>query len=186
MSDGPPSGASEGDSTPPPSPAERYDDGVIALDTLTGGMHTVTAGFLLTAPRPALVECGPARSIGSVIAGLQALGFDPDDLAYVVLTHIHLDHAGGAGDLARAFPNATVVVSDVGAPHLHEPERLNASSERVYGPLYDRVYGACTPIERERMRGVVDGDRLDLGGGRELELLYTPGHAKHHVGVHDS
>ncbi|HSK24314.1 MAG TPA: MBL fold metallo-hydrolase [Egicoccus sp.] len=181
-----PSAAGGSDAAPPPSPAERYDDGVIALDTLTGGMHTVTAGFLLAAPRPALIECGPARSIGSVIAGLQAMGFDPDDLAYVVLTHIHLDHAGGAGDLAQAFPNATIVVSDVGAPHLHDPQRLNASSQRVYGPLYDQVYGACTPIERERMRGVVDGDRLDLGGGRELELLYTPGHAKHHVGVHDS
>ncbi|MFA9428567.1 MBL fold metallo-hydrolase [Egicoccus sp. AB-alg2] len=169
-----------------PSPAERYDDGVVALDTLTGGMDTVTAGFLLTAPRPALIECGPAKSIASVIAGLRALGFDPDDLAYVVLTHIHLDHAGGAGDLAAAFPNARIVVSEVGAPHLHEPARLNVSSRRVYGALYDEVYGDCTPIERDRLLGVDDGDRLDLGGGRELELLYTPGHAKHHVGVHDS
>jgi glyoxylase-like metal-dependent hydrolase (beta-lactamase superfamily II) len=167
-------------------PVERYDDGVLAIDTLTGGMTKVTAGFLLEAPRPALIECGPARSVENVVAGLRALGMDADDLAYLVLTHIHLDHAGGAGDVAAAFPNATVVVSDVGARHLHDPERLNASSERVYGPLYETVYGACTPIDAARIHGVADGDRLDLGGGRELELLATPGHAKHHIGVWDS
>ncbi len=166
-------------------PIERYDDGVIAIDTLTAGMTSVTAGYLLTAPRPALIECGPALSIDNVVAGLRALGMDPSDLAYLVLTHIHLDHAGGAGDIAEAFPDATIVVSDVGARHLHDPERLNRSAAQVYGPLYDDVYGACTPIAAERIRGVADRDTIDLGGGRTLELLYTPGHAKHHIGVHD-
>jgi glyoxylase-like metal-dependent hydrolase (beta-lactamase superfamily II) len=169
-----------------PPPAHTYDDGVVAIDTLTGGMTSVTAGYLLAAPRPALIECGPALSVDNVIAGLRTLGMDPDDLAYLVVTHIHLDHAGGAGDVATAFPNATVVVSDVGARHLHDPERLNRSSRMVYGELFDTVYGACTPIERPRIRGVADGDTLALGGGRTLELLYTPGHAKHHIGVHDS
>lgn len=175
----------EGQQQPAP-PVHTYDDGVVAIDTLTGGMTSVTAGYLLTAPRPALVECGPALSIDNVIAGLRSIGMDPDDLAFLVLTHIHLDHAGGAGDVAEAFPNATVVVSEVGARHLHDPERLNASSARVYGPLFDRVYGACTPIETPRIRGVADGELIDLGGGRTLELLYTPGHAKHHIGVFDS
>ncbi len=177
------SGTSDG---PPAPPIETYDDGVVAIDTLTGGMSSVTAGYLLPAPRPALIECGPALAIDNLIAGLRSLGMDPDDLAYLVLTHIHLDHAGGAGDVAAAFPNATVVVSEVGARHMHDPERLNASANRVYGPLFDRVYGACTPIPSERLRGVADGDVIDLGGGRTLELLYTPGHAKHHIGIHDS
>ncbi len=167
-------------------PVETLEDGVLAIDTLTGGMTSVTAGYVLPAPRPALIECGPALAIDNVIAGLRALGMDPDDLAYLVLTHIHLDHAGGAGDVAAAFPNATVVVSEVGARHLSDPSRLNASAEQVYGPLFASVYGACTPIDAPRIRGVEDGDVLDLGGGRTLELLYTPGHAKHHVGVHDS
>jgi len=167
-------------------PIETYDDGVIAVDTLMGGMTSVTAGYLLTAPRPALIECGPAKSIDHLIRGLQSLGMDPDDLAYLVLTHIHLDHAGGAGDVAAAFPNATIVVSEVGARHMNEPERLNRSAAMVYGDLYGSVYGGCTPIAADRLLGVADGDTIDLGGGRTLDLLYTPGHAKHHVGVHDS
>jgi glyoxylase-like metal-dependent hydrolase (beta-lactamase superfamily II) len=174
-------------STPPAAPPiERLDDGVLAIDTLTGGMTSVTAGYLLSAPRPALIECGPALAVDHVIAGLRSLGFDPDDLAYLVVTHIHLDHAGGAGAVAEAFPNATVVVSDVGARHLHDPERLNRSARTVYGPLFDSVYGACRPTERDQILGVEDGHVLDLGGGRTLELIATPGHAKHHIGVHDS
>ncbi len=171
---------------PAAPPIEHYDDGIIAIDTMTGGMSSVTAGYLLEAPRPTLIECGPALSIQHVIAGLHSLGMDPDDLAYLVLTHIHLDHAGGAGDVAAAFPSATIVVSDVGARHLHDPQRLNRSAGQVYGPLFDTVYGACTPIGSDRLLGVGDGDAIDLGGGRTLELLYTPGHAKHHIGIHDS
>ncbi|TVP73866.1 MAG: MBL fold metallo-hydrolase [Nitriliruptor sp.] len=166
-------------------PVLTHDDGVIAIDTLTAGMTDVTAGYLIDAPRPALIECGPALTIGSVLQGLAALGLGPSDLAYLVLTHIHLDHAGGAGDVAAAFPNATVVVSEHGARHLAEPDRLNASSARVYGPLFDTVYGACTPVPAERLRSIADRDELDLGAGRVLELLHTPGHAKHHLGVVD-
>lgn len=166
--------------------AEELPGGLKAIDTLTAGMTKVTAGYLIDAPRPTLVECGPALSVDNVIDGLHELGMDAGDLAYLVLSHIHLDHAGGAGDVARAFPGATIVVSEVGARHLVDPERLNASSRRVYGELMDKVYGDCTPIEARRVRGVADGDRLDLGGGRALDLLYTPGHAKHHIAAFDS
>lgn len=168
-----------------PSVQDLGDD-ILSVDTHTGGMSQVTAGYLVAAPRPTLVECGPARSIDNVVAALRSLGMDPDDLAFLVLTHIHLDHAGGAGDLAAAFPAAEIVVSEIGAPHLHRPDRLNAASQRVYGDLFDEVYGPCAPVEATRIRGVVDGDVLELGGGRRLEVLYTPGHAKHHIAVHDS
>lgn len=166
-----------------PSPTEELADDIVAVDTLTAGMTKVTAGFLVKAPRPALVECGPSVSVASVIAGLRALGMDPDDLAYLVISHIHLDHGGGAGDVAAAFPNATIVCSDVGVRHMVDPERLNASSKRVYGELYDSVYGPCTPILPDRIVGVGEGEVLDLGGGRRLELFAAPGHAKHHIGI---
>lgn len=166
-----------------PSPAEDLPGDLVALDTLTAGMTKVTAGYLVKAARPALVECGPAVSIQSIIAGLRELGMDPDDLAYLVISHIHLDHGGGAGDVAEAFPNATVVVHEVGVRHMVDPGRLNASAKRVYGPLFDSVYGACTPIPQDRIIGVGERETLDLGGGRRLELFQTPGHAKHHIGI---
>ncbi len=165
---------------------EQLPDGIRAIDTMTAGVTKVTAGYLLDAPRPTLVECGPALSVQHVIEGLRGLGMDPGDLAYLVLSHIHLDHAGGAGDVARAFPSATIVVSEIGARHLVDPERLNRSARRVYGDLMDSVYGDCTPIAAERVLGVADGDQLDLGGGRRLQLLHTPGHAKHHIAAYDS
>lgn len=166
-------------------PVEDLPGGLRAVDTRTAGMSKVTAGYLIDAPRPTLVECGPALSIDAVIDALHGLGMEPGDLAYLVCSHIHLDHAGGAGDLAEAFPGATVLVSEVGARHLVDPQRLNASSRRVYGELMDSVYGECTPISQERVRGVADGDVLQLGGGRRLDLLYTPGHAKHHIAAFD-
>jgi glyoxylase-like metal-dependent hydrolase (beta-lactamase superfamily II) len=168
------------------SDVERLPDGLLSIDTRTAGMSRVTAGYLIEAPRPTLVECGPSLSIANVLATLAGLGMEGGDLAYLVLSHIHLDHAGGAGDIAEAFPSATIVVSEVGARHLVDPERLNASSRRVYGPLYDTVYGDCTPIAADRVRGVGDGEHLDLGGGRRLDLYYTPGHAKHHIAAMDS
>ena len=165
---------------------EELPGGILQVDTWTAGVSKVTAGFLIQAPRPTLIECGPALTVDRVIETLGRVGLDPDDLAYLVVSHIHLDHAGGAGDVARAFGSATVVVSDVGAPHLVDPGRLNASSRRVYGDLMDVVYGDCTPIDADRIMGIGQRDRLDLGGGRVLDLLATPGHAKHHISALDN
>ncbi|HWB72103.1 MAG TPA: MBL fold metallo-hydrolase [Egibacteraceae bacterium] len=168
------------------SGVEQLDHGIHAIDTRTGGLSSVTAGYLIAAPRPTLIECGPALSIETVLDALRELGMDPGDLAHLVVSHVHLDHAGGAGNVAESFPSARVVVSERGARHLVDPERLNTSARRVYGELMDTVYGDCTRVPQDRVWGVADGDVLELGGGRSLELLYTPGHAKHHISALDS
>jgi len=161
---------------------DALPDHVTGIDTLMGGTPGITAGFLVRGERPALIETGPARVAAAVARGVAAAGLDPADLAWLVLTHIHLDHAGGVGDLVRTFPNATVVVHPAGARHLVDPERLMASSARVYGELLGTVYGPLTPVEAGRIRAAEDGERLDLGGGT-LEVIHAPGHARHHVGV---
>lgn len=156
------------------------------LDTRMGGYDGITAAYVIRSSRPALVETGAARSAATVVAGLAALGIGPEDLATIVVTHIHLDHAGGVGDLAAAFPQAEVVVHERGARHLVEPGRLLASARRVYGDVLDTVFGELLATPRERIRTLGDVGSIDLGDGRSLRSTYSPGHASHHVGLMDS
>jgi glyoxylase-like metal-dependent hydrolase (beta-lactamase superfamily II) len=159
---------------------------VYQIDTLMAGYDGITAGYLIRAGRPCLVETGTAPSAPVVRDALAALGVGPADLATIVVTHIHLDHAGGTGDLARMFPQAEIVVHERGARHLADPERLMASARRVYGDELDALFGALAPTPAERIRAVGGTGLIDLGGGRRLESHYAPGHAKHHVGLIDS
>ena len=160
--------------------------GVVQIDTLLGDWERVTAGFLVTGPRPVLVETGSQTSVPAVLEALDALGVGPHDLAGLAVTHIHLDHAGGVGDLARAFPEATVYVHELGARHLADPTRLVDSAERVYGPLLDSLYGRLEPTEADRISVLLDGETVDVGDGRLLTAVDSPGHAKHHLAFHDS
>src|SRR4030088_463951 len=107
--------------------------GVIEIDTRLGGWERVTAGYLIEGPAPVLVETGSQSSVPALLAALADLGIGAGDLAGVAVTHIHLDHAGGVGDVARAFPKATVYVHEKGARHLVDPSRLGASAAMVFG-----------------------------------------------------
>ena len=149
--------------------------GVLEIDTLLGGWQRVTAGYLLEGPRPVLVETGSQSSVPVMLASLARLGLGPRDLAGVVVTHIHLDHAGGVGDVARAFPEATVYVHEKGARHLADPTRLVSSAARVYGPLLDSLYGRLDPTPAERLHVLADGEEIDVGGGRVLTAVDSPG-----------
>ena len=159
---------------------------VYQIDTQMAGYQGITAGYLIRSDRPCLVETGTAPSAPVVRDALAALGVHAADLATVVVTHIHLDHAGGVGDIAAMFPAAQVVVHELGARHLVDPSRLTASARMVYGDELDELFGELAPTPPDRIRAVERTGAVDLGGGRRLESHYSPGHAKHHVGLIDS
>ena len=181
-----PGGTPDDDALPPPPTGTRIAEGVLEIDTHLGGWDRVTAGYLVEGDAPVLVETGSQSSVPSLLASLDRLGLGPDDLAGVVVTHIHLDHAGGVGDVARAFPKATVYVHPLGARHLADPTRLVDSAARVYGPLLDSLYGRLDPTPAERIRVLEDGERIRVGANRFLTAVDSPGHAKHHLGLHDN
>ncbi len=159
---------------------------VYQIDTLMAGYDGITAGYLIRADRPCLVETGTAPSAPIVRNALAGLGIGPADLATVVVTHIHLDHAGGVGDIAAMYPRAQIVVHERGARHLADPSRLMASARMVYGDELDELFGALAPTPAARIRAVDGTGTIDLGGGRRLDSHYAPGHAKHHIGLVDS
>src|SRR5262250_2431405 len=159
---------------------------VFEIDTRMAGHEKITAGYLIRAERPCLVETGTAPSAPVVRDALTGLGIGPRDLATVVVTHIHLDHAGGAGDIAAMFPEAEIVVHQRGARHLADPSRLMDSARSIYGNALDDLFGVLAPTPAERIRAVEERGSIDLGGGRVLDSHYSPGHAKHHVGLIDS
>jgi glyoxylase-like metal-dependent hydrolase (beta-lactamase superfamily II) len=158
----------------------RYDHGIHAIDA-EYLMPLFDAVYLVVdAGRAAFVDCGTAHSVPAMLAALDELGVNREDVDWLLLTHVHLDHAGGAGQLMRELPNARVVVHPRGAPHMVDPRKLIDASIAVYGPeLYDRLYGELLPIDSSRVIATTEGQRFALGG-REFEILHTPGHALHH------
>jgi glyoxylase-like metal-dependent hydrolase (beta-lactamase superfamily II) len=160
--------------------------GIDEIDTLLGGWDRVTAGYLVHGDAPVLVETGSQSSVAVLLDALDELGVSPGDLAGIAVTHIHLDHAGGVGDVARAFPSATVYVHEKGARHLIDPTRLIDSAARVYGPLLDSLYGRLDPTPAERIHVLADGEEIRVAAGRVLTTVDSPGHAKHHLALHDS
>jgi glyoxylase-like metal-dependent hydrolase (beta-lactamase superfamily II) len=164
----------------------RAATGIIGVDTQMAGRSRLTSAYLLEGSEPALVETGPTTSVAAVTAGLRSLGLGPDDLAHIVVTHIHLDHAGGVGRLSQEFTRALVWVHERGAPHLADPQKLVASAGRVYGEERLRsLFGPVDPVPSDRLRSVSEGDEISLGE-RALQVMYTPGHASHHIALVDS
>jgi glyoxylase-like metal-dependent hydrolase (beta-lactamase superfamily II) len=139
------------------------------------GRGRVIASYLLdTEGGPALFDCGPSATIDALKAGLADRGFALSDIRHLLLSHIHLDHAGAAGVLVREHPALQVHVSPIGAPHLVDPSRLEQSARRLYGDTFDSLWGELAPVPEENIH-VVDGPVLGL------ESFPTPGHASHHV-----
>lgn len=156
-------------------------DGLQVIDLLFQGRKRAIASYLLMdGNEAALVEAGPGSTLSNLLDALSAAGVAPEQVTKLLLTHIHLDHAGATGSLVQQLPNAIVYVHEIGAPHLIDPSKLLRSASRIYGDQMASLWGAVLAVPEERVVQLQDGDRIPVPGG-ELEALYTPGHASHHV-----
>lgn len=162
---------------------------------MTHGIHTIDTGLMRPAfdaaylivenGRGAFLDCGTSHAVPAMLAAAAEAGLAPDDIDWLILSHVHLDHAGGAGALLQHLPSARVVVHPRGAPHMIDPSRLIAGATAVYGEEeMARSYGSIVPIPAERVDIAHEGHSVDLAG-RSLICLDTPGHALHHLCLWD-
>lgn len=155
-------------------------NGVSVIDTLYTRARHAASHLIIEDGRAAFVDTGAGPAAPRLLAALEECGLQADQVDYVFLTHVHLDHAGGAGRLMQALPNAKAVVHPRGAPHMLDPARLIAGTIAVYGEAAFRdLYGDVLPIHPDRLIIPADGEQLSLGG-RRFEFIHTPGHARHH------
>jgi glyoxylase-like metal-dependent hydrolase (beta-lactamase superfamily II) len=160
--------------------ARPIGNGVYLIDTLYLRPGLAASHLVVDDGRAAFVDTGAAPAAPRLLAALDEVGVPRENVDYLFLTHVHLDHAGGAGQLIQALPNARAVLHPRGAPHLIDPARLIAGSIQVYGEaLYRQLYGELLPIPAERVLVVEDMQRLQLGR-RTFEFIDAPGHARHH------
>jgi len=161
--------------------------GITTIDTGYGERPRFCAAYLVEhAGRAAFIDCGSNASVPRLLAALDARGLAREAVDWLVLTHVHLDHAGGAGTLMRALPNARLVVHPRGARHMIDPSKLVAGAAAVYGEAeFARNYGTLLPVPASRVVEAPDGHVVDLAG-RPLLCADTPGHARHHIAVWDA
>ena len=165
--------------------ASEVEPGVFLLDHHFRGSPGVIGSYLVSdGDALTLIETGPASTMETLLAGIRQAGFDPDQIGDIVVTHIHLDHAGGAGALLRRLPRAQLHVHPVGAPHLIDPTKLMSSATRIYGDLMGPLWGEMLPVPKERLHVLGDRDTLATGA-RTLHAYDTPGHANHHLALHE-
>jgi glyoxylase-like metal-dependent hydrolase (beta-lactamase superfamily II) len=161
--------------------------GIHTIDTHYLGRAEFAAAYLIVEQgRAAFIDNNTNAAVPTLLAALDQAGLSPDDVEYLILTHVHLDHAGGTSKLARRCPNATVVAHPRAAPHVIDPSKLVASASAVYGAdEFERLYGRIEPVEASRVRTMDDEETLRFGA-RELRFLHTRGHANHHFCIADS
>jgi glyoxylase-like metal-dependent hydrolase (beta-lactamase superfamily II) len=165
--------------------ATQVDERVWAIDLGFQGWDQVVHAYLLASPDElVLIETGPTSTLPALRAGIVAAGFDPARLTKILVSHIHLDHSGAAGAIVREQPDVSIFVHPVGAPHLINPSRLVNSAGRLYGDRMEALWGEVVSIPEERVVPLTDGETLDAAG-HVLSVLYTPGHASHHVAYWD-
>ena len=162
-----------------------YGNGISALDSVYDRRMQTAIHLIVEEGRAAVVDTGTSLAVPRVMVALAARGVPPANVDYVILTHVHLDHAGGAGQLMARFPNARLTVHPRGARHVIDPGRLLAATVAIYGEAETRrIYGEILPVPKDRVIETPEGATLRLAG-RELLFLDAPGHARHHVVIRD-
>jgi glyoxylase-like metal-dependent hydrolase (beta-lactamase superfamily II) len=162
-----------------------FADDISAIDTHYLRPGLASSHLIVNEGRAAFVDTGANNAIPLLLEALGEKAIGCDQVDYVLLTHVHLDHAGGAGLLMEALPNAVAVIHPRGAPHMADPSKLEAGTRAVYGDKqFERLYGFLKAIDADRIRTVEDGEVLSLSG-RELEFIHTEGHARHHYCIVD-
>ena len=163
----------------------NLDHGIHVIDTGFVRPHLDAAYLIVERGRGAFIDCGVNHSVPHLLAALAQAGLTPGDVDWLILTHVHLDHAGGAGELLRRLPNAKLVVHPRGVRHMVDPTALMAGASAVYGEdVVRRTYGTLTPVPPGRIVEATEGLELVLGS-RRLTVFDTPGHARHHVCYRD-
>jgi len=164
----------------------EYAGGVNVIDSGYVREHVAGCYLMEAGSEVAFIEVGTNSSTPRLMKVLEMRGWKPEHVSYVIVTHVHLDHAGGAGSLMQLLPNATLLVHPYGARHMIDPAKLEAGSRLVYGDdLYAKTHGKLIPVAKERVQVMEDGDVVRVGD-RQLRFMDTPGHARHHFCVHDS
>ena len=163
----------------------EYPGGISAIDSGMVRDRMAACYLLETGSAVAVIETGNAASAERILKVLRFRGRQPEEVSHVIVTHVHLDHAGGAGRLLQKLPQAELVVHPRGARHMIDPSKLEASARAVYGDeRFEAMYGTLIPVPEERVRIAEDGDRIAVGQ-RTLEFMDAPGHARHHFTVWD-
>lgn len=162
-----------------------YGHGIYAIDSGFGRPRLNAVHLIIEGGHAALIDTANNRGVPRVLDALKALGISPPQVDYVILTHVHLDHAGGAGQLMASLPEAKLVVHPRGVRHMTDPSRLISSTVAVYGQsAANEMYGEVLPVAMDRIVEAQNGQTLRLAG-RELGFLDTPGHARHHISIVD-
>jgi len=163
----------------------QLDHRIHLIDGFDLDVQARTGTYIIDEAELTLVETGPSPSVKYIKRGLESLGFSLDQVKYIVVTHIHLDHSGGAGLLLRDCPNATVVVHSRGARHLAEPRKLATGARAIYGDSFEELFEPIVPVPEERLLVKGEGDTLKIGADCTLQFLDTPGHSRHHFSIYD-
>jgi glyoxylase-like metal-dependent hydrolase (beta-lactamase superfamily II) len=172
-----------------PDPGEsvhtkEIGNNVYQVDLETGGFKNLICGYVIKGAKTILVESGPTSSVPRLVSGLEELEVSFENVKYVAITHVHLDHGGGAGALLKFLPKAKVIVHPRGMPHLVNPDKLWSSSQEVLGSVSD-IFGKPKPVLKERIIPVTEGS-FDLDNGAKLKVIETVGHASHNLSFHES